>query len=235
MYRIRNIVVPVDFSELSQAAIDRAVTLSQLDGASVHLVHAVRTSPMGNPVELPIPAALWDSVREASRQKVAEAREAIEGKGPSSVTADVVDSGDVASVIDVVVFIVTTCTIAVVVIICITLEKFGERQTKALANVIDNRRILACIFAPAVVDVIFHSGSATSAEYGNDQAQDNLARARRQIAAFPSCLVEPDHYPNVRLEGNIYIVVYSLLCGFPFCPLIYVLLILFSRHCAIGR
>ena len=99
---------------------------------------------------------------------------------------------EVASVLDVIVFTVTTAMICVVVIISIVLTKFEEGQKRALSNVIDNRRILACCFAPAVVDVLFHSGTAISVDDGDIRpaAQAIATRVRRSIACFPSCLVD---------------------------------------------
>jgi nucleotide-binding universal stress UspA family protein len=91
---IRSIVVPTDFSALSQAAAARAVTLARLDGASIHLVHAVRFPLVAAPYEVSVPAAVWEGVRKAAQKKVEEARKAIEEMGLSTVTAEMPDSSD---------------------------------------------------------------------------------------------------------------------------------------------
>jgi nucleotide-binding universal stress UspA family protein len=99
MDRIRNIVVPTDFSALSQAAAARAGTLARLDGASIHLVHAVRFPLLATPHEVSVPAAVWEGVRRAAQERLEEARKALEAKGVSTVTAEISDSGDAAQAI----------------------------------------------------------------------------------------------------------------------------------------
>jgi nucleotide-binding universal stress UspA family protein len=99
MDRIRNIVVPTDFSALSQAAAARAVTLARLDAASIHLVHAVRFPLLATPHEVSVPAAVWEGVRRAAQERLEAARKALEAKGVSTVTAEIPDSGDAAQAI----------------------------------------------------------------------------------------------------------------------------------------
>jgi len=99
MERIRSIIVATDFSAQSQAATARAVSLACLDGASIHLVHAVRFPLVVSPYEVSVPSAVWEGVRLAAQEKLEEAREAIEGKGVSTVTADIPESGDPVHVI----------------------------------------------------------------------------------------------------------------------------------------
>jgi nucleotide-binding universal stress UspA family protein len=99
MDRIRNIVVPTDFSALSQAAAARAVTLARLDGASIHLVHAVRLPLVITPYAVSVPAAVWEDVRNAAQKSLEEARKAIEAKGLSTVTAAIPDSNDAVQAI----------------------------------------------------------------------------------------------------------------------------------------
>ena len=91
---IRSIIVPTDFSAHSQAAAARAVSLASLDGASIHLVHAVRFPLVVSPYEVSVPSPIWEGVRLAAREKLEEAREAILAKGVSVVTTDIPESGD---------------------------------------------------------------------------------------------------------------------------------------------
>lgn len=99
MDRFRSIVVPTDFSPFSEAAIARAAALAELDGAAIHLVHALRFPLVVAPYEVSVPTAVWEGVRQASRQKIQKAREALEAKGLEEVTAEVADSGDAVEAI----------------------------------------------------------------------------------------------------------------------------------------
>ncbi len=100
MHRIRSIIVPTDFFELSQAATARAITLARLDGASIHLVHALKLPLVTIPYEVPVPAALLEGIRKAADEKLDEARRAIEGKGVSPVTMEISESGDEVQAIE---------------------------------------------------------------------------------------------------------------------------------------
>jgi nucleotide-binding universal stress UspA family protein len=100
MDRIRSIIVPTDFSALSQSAAARAVTLARLDGASIHLVHAVRFPLVVAPYQVSVPAAVWEGVRNAAQKKLEEARKAIEGKAGQTVTAEIADSSDAVRAIE---------------------------------------------------------------------------------------------------------------------------------------
>lgn len=91
MERIQSIVVPTDFSPFSEAAAARAATLARLDGASIHLVHAVRFPLVVAPYEASLSPAVWDEVRRAARAQLQEARKAVEARGISTVTAEIAD------------------------------------------------------------------------------------------------------------------------------------------------
>jgi nucleotide-binding universal stress UspA family protein len=99
MDRIQSIIVPTDFSMLSQAAAARAVTLAHLDEASIHLVHAVRFPLIAAPYAVSVAAAVWEGIRRAAQEKLEEARKAIEEMGVSTVTAEILDSGDAVQAI----------------------------------------------------------------------------------------------------------------------------------------
>lgn len=93
-----NILVPVDFSDTSEHALDYAVALAAKLGARVHLVHAVGIPTLG----LPELGLAWSSVtmeslvneRQATIDKLAEAR-----KSACEIGQHVVRVGDARDVI----------------------------------------------------------------------------------------------------------------------------------------
>jgi nucleotide-binding universal stress UspA family protein len=92
--RIQSIVVPTDFSPLAQAAAARAATLARLDGASIHLVHAVRFPLVAAPYEVPLSAAVWEELRRGATVQLEEERKAVEARGVATVTAEIADPSD---------------------------------------------------------------------------------------------------------------------------------------------
>ena len=99
MDKIRSIVVPTDFSALAEAAAVRAASLARLDGAEVHLIHALASPLLVNPYEISVPANLWGDLRQAAQEKLEQTRKAIEAKGVSTVTAQASDSQDAVGTI----------------------------------------------------------------------------------------------------------------------------------------
>jgi nucleotide-binding universal stress UspA family protein len=91
---IRNIVLPTDFSDCADAATERAVEFARLDGAAVHLVHAVSVPAIAAPYEVSVPGAIWEGVRKAAEERMAEAREALEKQGIAEVTGIVVEAAE---------------------------------------------------------------------------------------------------------------------------------------------
>ena len=69
----QTIVVPLDFSDESRAALDTAIEIAKQAGATLHLVHAyqiiVPTAPM---IGAGVPPDLMTSVREAASSQLAE-------------------------------------------------------------------------------------------------------------------------------------------------------------------
>jgi nucleotide-binding universal stress UspA family protein len=92
MDKIRSIVVPTDFSALAEAAAARAATLACLDGAEVHVVHALASPLLMNPFEFSVPTDPWENLRQAARRELERTRKAIEAKEVSVVTAQALDS-----------------------------------------------------------------------------------------------------------------------------------------------
>jgi nucleotide-binding universal stress UspA family protein len=86
---IRNIVVPTDFSALAEAAAARAASLARLEGAALHVVHAVTFPLLVNPYEFSVPTELGESLRKAARETLEQTCKAIERQGVSTVTAQV--------------------------------------------------------------------------------------------------------------------------------------------------
>ena len=100
MDRLRSIVVPTDFSAPSLAAAARAATLARLDGASVHLVHAVNFPLVATAYEISVPAAVWEGVHKAAQEKLEEAKKAVEARGVVTVTTEVANSRDPVQAIE---------------------------------------------------------------------------------------------------------------------------------------
>jgi nucleotide-binding universal stress UspA family protein len=89
MIPIRSILVPVDFSKHSAAALARAVEWAKLFGARIHVLHCYALPVRGvTPYEFAVPAAVWDSIRDATLQRVGQMRDEVAAKGVEA-TADV--------------------------------------------------------------------------------------------------------------------------------------------------
>ena len=92
MSSIRTILVPVDFSPHSAAALDFAVDLAKEIGAKLHLLHCYQINPGGiSPYGIVLPEGLDREVREGAIRKLAEWREKAAAEGVTaddSVTAD---------------------------------------------------------------------------------------------------------------------------------------------------
>jgi nucleotide-binding universal stress UspA family protein len=65
-HRIQNIAVPTDFSPLARAAAARAATLARLDGAAIHLVHAIDVPVPVAPYPVSVPTDLREEIRRVS-------------------------------------------------------------------------------------------------------------------------------------------------------------------------
>ena len=70
--KIEHIVVPVDFSECSQAALRRACVLGEHFGAKLHLLHAIPPIPYPAPVEFGVPTTVYEDVERAAAAKLEE-------------------------------------------------------------------------------------------------------------------------------------------------------------------
>lgn len=70
MSSIRSIVVAVDFSGPSRAAVKRASALAKQAGAAIHLIHAARLPVPVVSHEFAIPGPAWESVRDDAQKKL---------------------------------------------------------------------------------------------------------------------------------------------------------------------
>ena len=64
---IRNIIVPTDFSELSEAAVRSAARLARGHAESMDLLHVVRLPFVHTSYDLNVPQAVWDGLRDEVR------------------------------------------------------------------------------------------------------------------------------------------------------------------------
>ena len=72
MNPIRTLLLAVDFSDTSSAALDVAVELAKRFSATLHVVHAFDLpTPFVTPYEVAIPGAYLDQTRKVAAQKLA--------------------------------------------------------------------------------------------------------------------------------------------------------------------
>jgi nucleotide-binding universal stress UspA family protein len=85
--RIKIVLVPLDFSEYSSAALGLAIELAQTFEARVHLLHAYEL-PVGVTAAygVAIPQAVWDGVREAATKRLQTALQGVEAAGVQGET-----------------------------------------------------------------------------------------------------------------------------------------------------
>ena len=73
---IRKILVPVDFSDHSQRALDEAIGLAKAFGAQLHLLHCYQIHPTAiAPYGIVVPETFEHDVRMAALQRLSEWRE----------------------------------------------------------------------------------------------------------------------------------------------------------------
>lgn len=82
MSTIRNILVALDFSEHSEAALARALELARALGSKVHLVHAYEIPTAAvTAYGVVLPDGLWERVRAAVDRRLAEKLRVVEQAG----------------------------------------------------------------------------------------------------------------------------------------------------------
>ncbi len=82
MSPFRTLLVPLDFSEHSNAALEVAAALAKAMGGRVHLLHAYEL-PVGVTAAygVAIPEAVWTGMREAAATRLREAAQKLEAAG----------------------------------------------------------------------------------------------------------------------------------------------------------
>jgi nucleotide-binding universal stress UspA family protein len=93
---IRHIVVPTDFSDCAKAAVARAASLARLDGATIHLVHALGVPVVPAPYDVSMPGSVLGAVRRGAEESLDAARKALEAEGVETVTAFVAEGAEPA-------------------------------------------------------------------------------------------------------------------------------------------
>ena len=82
MIPVRVILVPMDFSSHSDAALDRAVDFAKAFGAKIHLLHSYAVPVQGvMPYDFAVPDGVWDGIREAAESKLEEFRQTVVSAG----------------------------------------------------------------------------------------------------------------------------------------------------------
>ena len=82
MNPVRVILVPLDFSTHSDAALDRAVDFAKAFGAKIHLLHSYAVPVQGvMPYDFAVPDGVWDGIRKVAGQKLEEFRQNLASEG----------------------------------------------------------------------------------------------------------------------------------------------------------
>ncbi len=87
MSRFHTVVVPVDFSDHSSAALDLAIELTRAAQGKIHLLHAYEL-PLGAipPYGVAVPPALLGQVRDAAARKLEKSAQRVEAAGVACET-----------------------------------------------------------------------------------------------------------------------------------------------------
>ena len=82
MTPVRVILVGMDFSPHSEAALDRAVDFARAFGARIHLLHSYAVPVRGvMPYDFTVPDGVWDGIRKAAETKLEEYRQEVVSAG----------------------------------------------------------------------------------------------------------------------------------------------------------
>jgi len=85
MWEIREILVPVDFSEASARALETAIELARKFHARLHLLHCYPVHPLTHTDGVPLPEGLDRDLRRAAQQRLFEWGEKANAAGVSVV------------------------------------------------------------------------------------------------------------------------------------------------------
>lgn len=89
---IHSLVVPTDFSPLSDAALESAANLARPDGATIYLVHAVRLPLFHTPYDVNVPQSVWAELARNARERMYESQLQLEEAGIEEVSVIVSDT-----------------------------------------------------------------------------------------------------------------------------------------------
>jgi nucleotide-binding universal stress UspA family protein len=95
---IRTVVVPTDFSEITQHVLEQAIALCALDGGTIHLIHTIRLPALSALPPSGFPGGLWEAIHESARAQMAALAKEVEGRGVA-VTTECVDAQDPANAV----------------------------------------------------------------------------------------------------------------------------------------
>jgi nucleotide-binding universal stress UspA family protein len=80
--KIQVILVPMDFSPYSEAALERAVELAKGFGARIHLLHSYAIPVRGvMPYDFAVPDGVWDGIRKAAEDKLEQLQGRVDSAG----------------------------------------------------------------------------------------------------------------------------------------------------------
>ena len=89
---IRRIIVPTDFSDLSDIAMRSAVALGRRDSASIHLLHVIRLPFLHTNYDVNVPEAIWEGIRKGTQERMDAARKQLLEAGVAEVEQIVSES-----------------------------------------------------------------------------------------------------------------------------------------------
>lgn len=90
----RNLVVPIDFSDPSEAALSWAVLLARKNQAAIHLVHAYQAQVASLGYEGAALADLAEEIRKSARKRLEEAQKQLDEAGIGVVTSRLEECAD---------------------------------------------------------------------------------------------------------------------------------------------
>jgi nucleotide-binding universal stress UspA family protein len=80
--RFAKILVPLDFSSHSEAALGVAIELAKEHGGEIHLIHAYGLpTAVTMAYGVAIPQSVWDGVQEAASERLEQGRRRVEAAG----------------------------------------------------------------------------------------------------------------------------------------------------------
>lgn len=89
---IRKIIVPTDFSDLSEVAARSAAWLARPEAASIHLLHVIRLPFLHTAYDLNVPEAVWEGLRMEAHRRMDQTCRELEGLGVTDIHPIVAES-----------------------------------------------------------------------------------------------------------------------------------------------